>query len=413
MIRISHHTKKIQGVIKLPSSKSISNRMLLLKEMYEPTLKLDNLSTANDSQLLQELLTRETFDLNVQDAGTAFRFLVAYCSVTEGNWIIHGTARLHERPIKELVDALRLLGAQIQYLEKENYAPLKITGKKLKAEGNLVDLSFVRSSQFVSAILMIAPQVEGDFKIRINPEMRSYSYVSLTKNVMRRLGFRIHQKDSLIEVSKTKKFDGEYFFIEPDWTSFYYWYAIAHLSLECDLFFPGIHQTNMSKERSFLFHIGNSYLTFEDEKNGLRIKKKAANKETREYKTTYDFSQFPDLAPTFAFLLPALGCNTTKFKGLESLKFKECNREEAVTQELTKMNTQLSKQENTWLLEATSFNLVSDTLFSTYHDHRMAMSAAPLALLKDIEIEDETVVKKSYPHFWRDLISVGFVITKV
>jgi 3-phosphoshikimate 1-carboxyvinyltransferase len=409
MIRVSHQTKKLNGTIQLPSSKSISNRMLVLKKMYEPGLKLNNLSTANDTQLLQQLLLSENTSLNVQDAGTAFRFLVAYCTVTEGNWTIKGTARLNERPIKELVDALRLLGAEINYLEKENYAPLKIVGTRLIAKQEILDLRFVRSSQFISALIMIAPKVEGEFKLLIDSKMRSYSYVSLTINAMERIGFQINQNQGVITVSKSKKFACETFKVEPDWTSFYYWYAMAHLSSACDLFFPGIDKTNMSKERSLLNSIGNSSLTYTDENGGLRIKK-ADNKSVVEFNAKYDFSQFPDLAPTFAFLLPALRCNTTVFAGLESLKFKECDREQAIGQQLAKMHVDFEKNVAEWSLNAIEYKLIKNTLFNTYHDHRMAMAAAPLALLKQIEIEDETVVNKSYPHFWDDLKSVGFEI---
>ncbi len=409
MIRISHQTKKLNGIIQLPSSKSISNRMLVLKKMYEPFLKLENLSTANDTQLLQQLLFSENTSLNVQDAGTAFRFLVAYCAVTEGNWTIRGTARLHERPIKELVDALRLLGAEINYLEKENFAPLQIVGKRLIAKQEILDLRFVRSSQFISALLMIAPKVEGEFKLRIDTEMRSYSYVALTINAMERIGFEINQNQGAITVSKYKQFVAKSFQIEPDWTSFYYWYAMAHLSAACNLFFPGIDKTNMATERSLLYSIGNSSLTYTDENGGLRIKK-VDNKGVKEFNSKYDFSQFPDLAPTFAFLLPAVKCNATVFVGLESLKFKECDREEAIGQQLAKMNVDFVRNNNEWSLNAIEFKLIKNTCFNTYHDHRMAMAAAPLALLEEIEIEDESVVKKSYPHFWEDLKSVGFEI---
>ena len=274
---------------------------------------------------------------------------------------------------------------------------------------NTIDFSEVRSSQFVSALLMIAPKIKGDFSIKVNTEMNSYSYVMLTINAMRRLGFRIHMNEGLISISKEKKFDSEYFLVEPDWTSFYYWYAMAHLADEADLFFPGLHQNNMSKEKNCLFYIGNTALKFTDTIEGMRMQK-IRKQGVTEFKSKYYFKQYPDIATTFALLLPALGCKQTSFVGLESLKFKECDREKAIGEQLAKMNVNFTKESNGWELASTDFRLEENTCFNTYGDHRMAMSAAPLALVKPITIEDETVVTKSYPHFWADLKSVGFKI---
>ena len=409
MISVSHPTKSLKGTIYLPSSKSISNRLLLLKKLYETDLQLDNLSNAKDTQLLKALLTLNKNELDVEDAGTAFRFLVAYCAATPGKWIIKGTNRLHQRPISELVNVLRVLGADIRYTENEEFAPLEIVGKQLESKQNTIDFSEVRSSQFVSALLMIAPKIKGDFSIKVNTEMNSYSYVMLTINAMRRLGFRIHMNEGLISISKEKKFDSEYFLVEPDWTSFYYWYAMAHLADEADLFFPGLHQNNMSKEKNCLFYIGNTALQFTDTIEGMRMQK-IRKQGVTEFKSKYYFKQYPDIATTFALLLPALGCKQTSFVGLESLKFKECDREKAIGEQLAKMNVNFTKESNGWELASTDFRLEENTCFNTYGDHRMAMSAAPLALVKPITIEDETVVTKSYPHFWADLKSVGFKI---
>ncbi|PCJ66286.1 MAG: 3-phosphoshikimate 1-carboxyvinyltransferase [Bacteroidetes bacterium] len=412
MIRLSHPTSVLKGSIKLPSSKSISNRMLILQNLYEQDMKLDNLSNANDTQLLQEIFKSESKNLNVQDAGTAFRFLTAYCAVTPGEWVIHGTDRLNERPISQLVDSLRLLGADISYVEEEGKAPLRIKGKQLTASDVLLDLTHVKTSQFISALLMIAPKIHGDFKVKVNTKMSSYAYVLLTIGCLRRMGYTVWVNGQYIKVSHQQKFDGEYFVVEPDWTSFYYWLSMAHLAKEVNLFFPGLRLDNMSKERKLLYHVGHSAMHFEERDNGLRLtKSKSGNYDIKE---ELNFSQFPDSAMTYAVLIPAIGAKKVKLKGLESLKYKECNREEAITSHLNKMGVNLShSKEGVWQMDATGFKLEPETFFESYDDHRMAMCVAPLALLDEIIIENEAVVKKSYPHFWDDLGSVGFQVEQI
>ena len=408
MIRISHPTGILKGTIALPSSKSICNRMLILKKLYEPDLKLDNLSNANDSVLLKDILDRDVRDIDVQDAGTVFRFMVAYAATGEGEYTLRGTGRLMERPIKELVDALRMFGADITYLEKEGQAPLRIVGKSLKANTSLIDLTKVKSSQFISALLLIAPKIEGDFNLKVNTKMSSYSYVLLTVSCLRRMGFSVFVNGMYISVSKQQKFDGEYFLVEPDWSSFYYWFSMAHLSKECRLFFPGLRLDNMQKERKHLFEVGNTGMVFEEQDGGMLISKERQGKV--ECPDVMQFSQYPDSAMTFGMLLPALGCKFHEFKGLESLKYKECDRESALTEHLAKVQVSIVKKENIWELNAEEYRLIKDTEFPTYDDHRMAMCVAPLALKEPIRIENENAVQKSYPHFWEDMKSVGFEI---
>tara|TARA_B110000902_G_scaffold5289_2_gene6210 strand:+ start:23723 stop:24952 length:1230 start_codon:yes stop_codon:yes gene_type:complete len=408
MINLSHSTGILEGTIKLPSSKSISNRMLILQKLYEPDMELDNLSDANDSVLLKSILDSDVKHIDVQDAGTAFRFLVAKAAIGEGEYSIQGTERLHERPISDLVDALRLFGADITYLEKEGFAPLRIVGKKLKASTNLIDVTNVKSSQFISALLLIAPLIDGEFNLKVNTKMSSYSYVLLTISCLRRMGFSVFVKGMYISVSKQQKFDGEYFLVEPDWSSFYYWFSMAHLSKKCNLFFPGLRLDNMQKERKHLFEVGNTRMSFEEKDGGIRIMKKEQGEV--ECPSILQFSQRSDSVMTFGMLLPVIGCTYNKLKGLESLKFKECDREMALSEHLEKIGVRLEKVEDHWELKAENYRLKPGTLFKSYDDHRMVMCVAPLALKESIGIEDETVVKKSYPHFWEDLKSVGFQI---
>ena len=411
MIRVSHPTGVLKGEISLPSSKSISNRMLILQSLYEPNMQIENLSNANDTQLLHRLLKAETKEINVEDAGTVYRFLLAYCAVTPGTWTIQGTDRLNERPIKGLVDALRTLGADISYLKNEGNGPIRVVGKDLVANDNLLDLTHVKSSQFISALLLIAPKVKGDFNLKVNTKMSSYSYVLLTISCLRRMGYSVFVKGMYISVSKQQKFDGEYFLIEPDWSSFYYWLSMAHLSTQCELFFPGLRLDNMQKERKYLFEVGNTAMTFEEKNGGMLISKE--EKGEIECPEVLLFSQRSDSAMTYGMLLPALGCKYHKFKGLESLKYKECNREEALKEHLAKVGADFVKSGDVWELKAEDFSLRPNTYFPSYDDHRMAMCVAPLSLLQPVRIENKAVVRKSYPHFWQDLKSVGFEIEEV
>lgn len=409
MIRLSNKNKQLIGEVRLPSSKSITNRMLILKKLYEHELILDNVSLANDSMVLDKLLNSNDNQFDVQDAGTVYRFLTAYCAVTPGEWIIRGTKRLQERPIADLISVLRDLGADITYLEKEGCGPIKVIGKKLIANASLIDISQIKSSQFASALLMIAPMIEGEFNFKVNTKMSSYSYILLTIACLRRMGFSVWVRGAHIQVSKKQKFDGEYFQIEPDWSSFYYWISMIHLSERSDIFFPGIRLNNMQKERKKLFEIGHPSLVMEEQNEGMRIVKHPSN-EKYVFPDELNYSQFPDIAMTFAMLLPAIGCEQIKFKGLHSLKYKECNREQATIEHLTKIGVDLKSHDNLWLMDASNYELKNDTLFNTYHDHRMAMCVAPLSLIKPIRIEEDSVVKKSYPNFWKDLENIGFEI---
>jgi len=409
MIQLSHTSKQLKGEVNLPSSKSITNRMLILSKLYEPDLSLENISTANDSQILQSIFTNSDSDMYVHDAGTAYRFLTSYCAVSEGDWVIKGTQRLHQRPIAHLVDVLKTLGADITYLDKEGCGPLKIKGTKLKAPTNLIDISHINSSQFASSLLMIAPLIEGEFNFKVNTKMSSYAYVLLTIACMRRMGFSVWVQGGYIKVSKKQKFDGEYFKIEPDWSSFYYWVSMVHLSQESDLIFPGIRLNNMQKERKKLFEIGHPSIHFEENRDGIRIVKKQIKK-PYDFPEELNYSNFPDMAMTFACLLPSLGCKYMKFKGLESLKYKECNREHALKKHLHSMKVKFKFVHKKWHMDSTQFHVKENTLFDSFDDHRMAMCIAPLSLIKPICISDSSVVKKSYPHFWDDLVRHGFQI---
>lgn len=406
--------KYLSGEILLPASKSISNRLLILKQLHEPDLVVENLSTANDTILLQNIL--DNFyelpivdgwtDLNVEDAGTAYRFLTAFCAITEGNWRIYGTERLHQRPISKLVEALRTMGAEIEYEFSEGYAPLRIKGKSLSFNG-ILDMRNVSSSQFISAIIMIAPLVKGDWKIQFSHKMSSLSFMYLTLKIMRRLGFTFFMKEGYLQVHEKKRFEGEYFLVEPDWTSFYYWFSLAHLCESCDLYFPGLSQENIQTEKEKLFKISNPDLLFTFDAKGLRVQKHAFSGKVT-FNQKIDFKNHPDLATCFAVLCMALRVEQIKFEGLESLKYKESDREQVIHYIAEKLGCSFTKQDKIWLLKAGDFRINSKECFEVFDDHRIAMSLAPLALLSPIMISEPSVVKKSYPDFWKHWQEVGF-----
>ena len=407
MIRLSHPTGIAKETISLPNSKSIANRMLVLRKLYKSNLAIEQLSNANDTIVLSNLLESENEILDVQDAGTVFRFLVAYCSVTNGTRKLSGTNRLNERPIKRLVKVLRDCGAKIKYLEKEGFAPLEITGKQLEFTSEIVDFTEVKSSQFVSAFLMITPKIKGDFKIKVNPSMNSLSYVQMTLECMQQFGFSFSMDKGLIELNGYSESAIELLTVEPDWSAFYYWFAIAHLAKKVELKFPGLKLSNIQQDSAVLGLISNTCLEVRELEDGLLLLKEEEGQ--IELETPLNLAQFPDLAPTFSHLLAALKVQM-QFTGLESLEFKECDRDLAIKENLKLLNVEWLSVGDNWKLDAKEFSLLDGITFETYQDHRMAMCVAPLALVKPIKIQNPEVVSKSYPNFWSDLESAGFKI---
>lgn len=407
----NHH---LSGEIILPSSKSISNRMLILRKLYEPEMVIDNLSDANDTVLLNDILenvitqpSEENFvDVNVQDAGTAFRFLTAFCAITPGKWRIVGTPRLHERPISQLVTALQTMGAHISYENNDGFAPLLIEGRSLKMEG-ILDMRNVDSSQFISAIIMIAPKIEGNWSIRFSHQMSSLSFMYLTLKILRRFGLTFYSKNGLLEIHKLKRFDAEYLKVEPDWTSFYYWFSFIHLCKSCDLYFPGISQENIQTEKEKLFTVNNPDVEFYFDTKGLRIVKKNQQGLIR-FNQKIDFKSHPDLATCFAVLSMAGKVEKIKFTGLDSLKYKESDREQVIGYIAETLNCTFYQEGRNWWLEAIQMHFEHQQEFEVFDDHRIAMSLAPLALINPIVIKNPEVVKKSYPKFWEHLTAIGF-----
>ncbi|MFH1319454.1 MAG: 3-phosphoshikimate 1-carboxyvinyltransferase [Bacteroidota bacterium] len=414
--KISKPTKELKGKITLPSSKSISNRVLIIRALCKEGFEISNLSDAEDTKVLQQLLTSTESVLDVGAAGTAMRFLTAYLSIKQGTWILTGSERMKERPVSILVDALRQLGAEIEYLGKEGYPPLKIKGASLS--GQEVEIDGSLSSQYISALLLIAPVLPNGLSIKITspPDNRqgiiaSKPYIKMTLKIMKHFGVLCSWHDDTIMVEHGGYFTSvpneKDYIIEGDWSSASYWYAMVSLADEADLIITNIKKETIQGDaivaRIFThFGVQTEYLD-----NGIRLYK---GKPVAE-QFGFDFSDCPDLAQTVIVVSSVLGISGI-FGGLESLRIKETDRITALKNELDKISVKVKEfNKGGIIIKPNPKSQTPNTEFHTYNDHRMAMAFAPVAIkYGEIKIKDPGVVNKSYPRFWEDLRSVGFKI---
>lgn len=398
-----HPTSSLRGTVAhLPSSKSISNRALVLHALSGGTGTLHNLSDANDTVVMQRLLSGNDDTLNVEDAGTVMRFLTALTAIGTKTKTIIGTARMKERPIGILVDALRLLGAEISYIEKEGYPPIKISNFKSQ-KTNKIEVKGDVSSQFISALMMVAPTLPQGLTIELTGKIGSRPYIEMTASLMRKFGAKVLFEGNRIEIS-SQSLAIDQFTIEGDWSAASYWFAFAALSKEAELLLPNMALRSLQGDRVVVDMMESLGVACEPRGEMLLLKKKDHHDHF-----SWDFTDCPDLAQTIAVVCAAKGIKAT-FTGLESLRIKETDRILALQNELSKINASLIESNASWTL-VPSQHLPSHVRIQTYHDHRMAMAFAPLATLMKVEIEDPAVTRKSYPKFWDDLRSVGFQLS--
>lgn len=415
--RISNPTKKLSGCITLTASKSESNRALIIQALCKESFDIGNLATANDTKVLQRILVAAknpgvSAIYDVEDAGTAMRFLTAYFATKPGVHVLQCSVRMKERPIGILVKALRELGAEIEYLEKGGFPPLKITGKQLT--GTEVEMDGSVSSQFISALLMISPELPNGLVIKFKGAVTSIPYVNMTLKMMEE--FRVYGQwhDEHISVSKQsyhKKNDEHYTFnIGSDWSSASYWYALAALSKDVDFTIKGLKLPSLQGDAvvADIFTFFGIRTTYTED--GVHLTKIRSKKEH----FAYDFSDCPDLAQTVAVVASALGVPAL-FNGLHTLRIKETDRIIALKNELFKLGVEVKINNNSSIeLIPKDASITSDKVIATYSDHRMAMAFAALAMRHDsIIIANPEVVKKSYPDFWKDLKSVGVIIEEL
>jgi 3-phosphoshikimate 1-carboxyvinyltransferase len=396
--------------VKLPASKSISNRALIMNALSQSSMLPRNLSNCDDTNVMLSALQKKAGIVDIGAAGTAMRFLTAYFSITEGERVLTGSKRMQERPISILVEALRTLGAHIEYLSKEGYPPLRIQGTKLR--GGYLKLQGNVSSQYISALLLIAPMLEKGLRIELEGKVISKPYIDLTLELMQQYGAKAtwlsdHELEVLASPYRQIEFQ-----VESDWSAASYWYELVAMLPSKQVFLEGLKEKSNqgdAKVKDWFASLGVKS-TFNEK--GVLLTWKEREKKSFEA----DLINQPDLAQTFIATCSFLKL-PFKIKGLQTLRIKETDRLLAMTTELGKMGYHLAvegDEQLSWDGNDECLDSMLKISFKTYKDHRMAMSLAPAALLLNsgIEIEEPHVVSKSYPDFWNDLSKIGFVLNK-
>ena len=400
-VHINKNTTSINTEIDLPTSKSESNRALIINAFAQGTLH--NLSEARDTQTMMKLLESDEKELDVLDAGTTMRFLVAYFSLTNQNKILTGTPRMCERPIGILVDALREIGADIKYLKKDGFPPLELNGftsqkkKEISIRGDV-------SSQYISAIMMLAPSLPQGLEIQLTGKVASKPYILMTLELMRQFGAEVEFTDDNNIIIQPGMYRASEFSVESDWSGASYWFSIIALSDDATITLSGLKADSLQGDNRIMEIMKPLGVESTFTSNGLKLSKTPHQKSLK-----YDFSNCPDLGQTIAVTCAAKGI-AGEFTGLESLRIKETDRIAALQNELSKIGASLEDIDGKlWNLHpAMNLGKAKDITIETYDDHRMAMAFAPLATKLDLTILDPSTVNKSYPSFWRHMEKAGF-----
>ena len=396
---------RLGSAIAISGSKSETNRLLLLQALY-PNIQLQNTSNSDDSQVMEKALSSSEETINIHHAGTAMRFLTAYFATQEGRTVLlTGSSRMKERPISILVEALRQLGAKIEYLENEGFPPLKITGQKITA--SKVALQANVSSQYISALLLIASKLENGIEITLEGPLTSIPYINMTLALLQEIGIETAFEGNTIRVKPSTNHQPITLTVESDWSSASYFYSIVALSeVGTTIRLSSYKKNSLQGDSALVTLYENFGVTTTFDGNTICLTK-TYNVQPTTY--TLQLNNTPDIAQTIAVtcLGLGLGCHLS---GLHTLKIKETDRLEALQMELTKLGAEVTVTEDTLTLKATT-SIPSNVKIGTYTDHRMAMAFAPLALKVPIVIKDAEVVSKSYPNFWSDLKAVGFQIS--
>ena len=423
-ISIKATSNSLRATVQLTGSKSESNRALIMRAMSGGKVDVRNLSKAADTVTLTEILEHWELEggsnnegnrenpllqtashklINVGPAGTAMRFLTAYAAMQPTDITLSGSQRMQERPVGILVDALRNLGADITYQAAEGYPPLKIKGpivqttRHISIKGNI-------SSQYISALLLIAPRLPLGIELKIEGDLTSKPYVDMTLAMLEQAGIR-HEWDANVIVIEPQEFHNSVINVEPDWSAASYWYAIAALSEKAAFFLPGLNAYSLQGDSQITEIMANFGITSQFKDGGVYLEKEPKPL-LRKF---FDFKDCPDLAQTVIVCCAALGHDAT-FTGLETLRIKETDRVRALQTELEKIGVKLIEKNQACKLDCSGLHFPEQVTISTYEDHRMAMAFAPLALkVNQLIIEDPAVVNKSYPGYWDDLTRAGLV----
>ena len=429
----------IDATIRLTGSKSESNRALIIAALSKGIIKVDNLSDAADTVTLNQILEQLAKDpatagpIDVGHAGTAMRFLTAYLSTVSGSFELTGSKRMKERPIKLLVEALWTLGASISYLEENGYPPLEITGG-FKQVTDAVQIKGDVSSQYLSALLMIGATLEKGLSLQIIDELTSEPYVRMTLKMLEEAGIRHTWSQNVIKIEHQEFRPGR-LIVEPDWSAASYWYSIAALVPGAQIALPNLKEHSLQGDSRIAQLMRPLGVETSRTEHGVLLRYEAGGAEqvpmledetglvegsmpgnsvagstADNIADVIDLKDCPDLAQTIIVCAAAKGLDL-RFTGLETLKIKETNRVKALQNELAKIGVELVEDNFIYTLNCKNLHFPERISIRTYDDHRMAMAFAPLSIfVKELEIEDMDVVEKSYPDFWKDLETAGFLV---
>jgi 3-phosphoshikimate 1-carboxyvinyltransferase len=434
-ITVSRSHKKVKATIQLTGSKSECNRALVIEALSKGKVKVTNISDAADAVTLAGILRGAgsevrgaesntnaqpsppdlsnpaphssllATEVNIGPAGTAMRFLTAYFTLQTGEVLLTGTERMKQRPIGILVDALKALGANISYAENEGFPPLLIKGgfeqltESITIKGDI-------SSQYITALLLIASNLPKGLQLHIDGELTSRPYVEMTLSMLQQAGIQHQWTDNVISIAP-QDFRETSIWVEPDWSAASYWYAVAALADEAELFLPGLTSYSLQGDSVITELMANFGITSQFKDGGVHLKKEPKP----IIRKIFDLKSCPDLAQTLIVVCAALGHDAT-FTGLETLKIKETDRIAALQNELAKMGVKLIEKGLVYKLDCSEKFIPNNITIATYEDHRMAMAFAPLAMvIPQVEIEEAEVVNKSYPAFWQDFEKAGFVLS--
>ena len=391
--------------INLNSSKSESNRLLIIKSLSDNKIELENLSHANDTVLLKNLIRSNSQNIwDAEDAGTTMRFLTSFLAITKQGVLLTGTERMKKRPIKILVDALNKIGAEISYTEKDGYPPIKIN-RKISQIKESISIRGDISSQYISSLLMIAPVLPNGLKIYVMPPFYSKPYVMMTLNLMKKFGIKYDLSEDSISINNQEYKSGSYK-VESDWSAASYWYSFISINKKLkEIKLKGLREHSFQgdqviKKIMTLFNVETLY-----DKDGIILRKKDFDCDYLEL----DFKDCPDLAQT-VLVVAAFHKVKLKLYGVESLKIKETDRLKAMSNELKKIGVNFYDDNGVWTLDKRNNEFSNEASIETYKDHRMAMAFAPLASEINITINNPDVVNKSYPTFWEDMKKAGYDI---
>ncbi len=399
--------------INLPASKSISNRALIIHALSGGAVLPGNLSDCDDTEVVLRALSDMPETIDIKAAGTAMRFMTAYLSVIEGEHVITGTERMKHRPIGILVNALRYLGADIEYEGEEGFPPLRIKGKAL--QGGMLEIPGNVSSQYISALLMIGPVLEHGLELKLTGDVISRPYIDLTLCMMRDFGAMAEWTGNDTIKVHHKRYNQRTYFIENDWSAASYWYEAVALcdDMDAEIRLTGLEDGSLQGDSvvKYLFNMLGVKTIFEKNGNGQPAAVRLKKLHTRLPRFDYDFINQPDMAQTFVVCCAVMNI-PFRFTGLATLKIKETDRIQALKTEMLKLGYVIKDSNDSELWwDGERCEPATDMAIDTYEDHRMAMAFAPLAFkFPGLKINNPQVVSKSYPHFWDDLGRAGFIV---